>query len=211
MIYLYCYLGTGVVVLALVFGTRGQTKENESGSPGDFLGAANPHRKKRWYRILSNVVALSLTTAVGVVVWPVLIYLKAKEVFGKKSAFAFNEEPKFVVERGHLQERLTVLQIEAREVVADPLGAVSNLPFGHLNAAWKNFIEGIGAGDDLWSFTACWQTSWGRNEVRAGYVVVREGVPASHFLTMWKEVGPSTTSSKKASDKIPAWLRKQAD
>ena len=53
------------------------------------------------------------------------------------------------MERAHLQERLTVMQIEAREVVADPLGAVSDLPFGHLNAAWKTFVEEVGADDEL--------------------------------------------------------------
>ena len=38
-----------------------------------------------------------------------------------------------------------VPQIEAREAVEDPLGAVPNLRFGHLNSALKTFIEGVGS------------------------------------------------------------------
>ena len=39
------------------------------------------------------------------------------QIFGKKSVSALDEEGEFAVERSHLQKRLTVLQIEARELV----------------------------------------------------------------------------------------------
>ena len=99
-------------------------------------------------------------------------------------------------ERAHLHEPLTVPQIEAREAVEDPLGAVPNFPFGHLNAAWKTFIEGVAADEELWSFTAPWQTTWGRKEIRTGYVVVHGGSPAKHFLTMWKEIEDEPVDGK---------------
>ena len=188
MIYLYWYLGIGAAVLAVVFGAHRLTKKDEPESLHDLLDAVNPNRKKLSYRILNNVVAPVLAAVAVVVVWPAALYMKGKEIFGKKSVSALDEEREFAVERSHLQERLTVLQIEAREVVTDPLGAVPDLPFGHLNAAWKTFAEGVGADDELWSFTAPWQTTWGRREVRTGYVVVRGGVPAAHFLSMWKEI-----------------------
>ena len=188
MIYLYWYLGIGAAVLAVVFGAHRLTKKDEPESLHDLLDAVNPDRKKLSYRILNNVVAPVLAAVAVVVVWPAALYMKGKEIFGKKSVSALDEEREFAVERSHLQERLTVLQIEAREAVTDPLGAVPDLPFGHLNAAWKTFAEGVGADDELWSFTAPWQTTWGRREVRTGYVVVRGGVPAAHFLSMWKEI-----------------------
>jgi len=188
VIYLYWYLGIGVAVLAVVFGAHQLTKKDEPESLRDLLDAVNPDRKKLSYRILNNVVAPVLAAVAVVVVWPAALYMKGKEIFGKKSESALDKEREFAVQRAHLQERLTVMQIEAREVVADPLGAVSDLPFGHLNAAWKTFVEEVGADDELWSFTAPWQTKWGRKEIRTGYVVVRGGVPASHFLTMWKEI-----------------------
>ena len=188
MIYLYWYLGIGAAVLAVVSGAHRLTKKDEPESLHDLLDAVNPDRKKLSYRILNSVVAPVLAAVAVVVVWPAALYMKGKEIFGKKSVSALDEEREFAVERSHLQERLTVLQIEAREAVTDPLGAVPDLPFGHLNAAWKTFAEGVGADDELWSFTAPWQTTWGRREIRTGYVVVRGGVPAAHFLSMWKEI-----------------------
>lgn len=196
MIYLYWYLGVGAAVLAIVFGVHRLTTKNESDSLSDLLDAVNPERKKLSYRILNNFVAPALAAVAVVVVWPVAVYMKCKEVFAKRGAsaleevreFAVEEVREFAVERAHLHEPLTVAQIEVREVVTDPMEAVPNLPFGHLNAAWKTFMEGVGARDELWSFTAPWHTTWARAEIRTGYVVVHEGVPGSYFLTMCKDI-----------------------
>lgn len=222
MIYLYWYLGIGVAVLAVVFGAHRLMKNDESEWFRDILDALNPDRKKLLHRILNNLVVPVLAAVAVVVVWPAALYMKGKEIFGTKSDFAPDEEQQFAVERGHLQERLTVAQIEAREVVADPLGAVPTLPFGHLNAAWRTFIANSDASDEVWSFTAPWQTTRGRREIRAGYVVVRGGDPAAHFLTMLKEIedeqkidqgsaAPVAGAEAKASDGSLSWLRKQAD
>jgi hypothetical protein len=146
--------------------------------------------------------------------------MKGKEVFTKKTDHALQREREFAVEIGHLQEQLNVVQIETRELISDPLGAVPNVPFGHLHAAWMTFLEGVGADDELWTFTAPWQTTWGSNEIRTGYVRVRGGRPANHFLTMSREVGDDSTqdsagnsagASKKRSSEILARRRKQAD
>lgn len=188
MIYLYWYLGIGVSVLVVVFGAHRLTKKDDPKSLSDLLDAVNPDRAKLSYRILNNVVVPALAAVAVVVLWPAAFYMKGKEVFGKKSKSAREEKREFGVQRGHLQEHLTVAQIEAREVVTDPLGAVPDLPFGHLNAAWKAFISSAGAEDELWSFKAPWQTTWGRKEVRSGYVIVRSGAPAAHFLTMRREI-----------------------
>lgn len=222
MIYLYWYLGIGVAVLAVVFGAHRLTKKDEPESLRDLLDAVNPDRKKLSYRILNNVVVPVLAAVAVVVVWPAAVYMKGRDVFAKKSASALDEEREFAVDRSHLQERLTVPQIEAREVVADPLGAAPDLPFGHLNAAWKTFIGTAGMGDEVWSFKAPWQTTWGRKEVRAGYVIVRNGVPAAYMLTMWKQIeddpenalgsdARAVDAPKKTSRLIGRWLRKQTD
>ena len=188
MIYLYWYLGIGVAVLAVVFVAHWLTMKGETESLRDLLDALDPDRKQLSYRILKNVVAPALAAVAVVVVWPTAVYMKGKEIWGKNSESSLDDEREFAVERSHLQERLTVPRIEAREMVTDPLGAVPDLPFGHLNAAWKSFVEGVGPDDELWSFTAPWKTTWGRSEIRTGYAVVRDGVPVSHFLTMWKEI-----------------------
>lgn len=194
-------MGIGVAVLAVVFGAHRLTKKDESESLRDLLDAVNPDRKKLSYRILNNWVVPVLAAVAVVVAWPAALYMKGKEIFGKKSESALDEEREFAVERSHLRELLTVAQIEAREVVTDPLGAVPDLPFGHLHAAWKTFVESVGEDYELWSFTAPWQTTWGRKELRTGYVVVRGGIPASHFLTMWKEIEDEPMSDQGAMPK----------
>ena len=81
MIYLYWYLGVGAAVLAIVFGAHRLTKERESESIREILDAVNPERKKLSYRILNNFVGPVLAAVAIVVVWPVAIYMKGKEVF----------------------------------------------------------------------------------------------------------------------------------
>jgi hypothetical protein len=133
--------------------------------------------------------------------------MKVKEMFQKKESYVSPEEREFAVEREHLLERLTVQEIERREVVADPLKAAPDSPFGHLNTAWQEFLKGLAEGTELWSFSARWQTTWGRKELRSGYVVVEDGVPGAHFLTVWKDIPDETEadgSAKQArADDIP--------
>lgn len=215
MIYLYWYLGIGVVVLAVVYGAHHMTKGKESESIRDLLEAVNPDRKKLSYRILNNFVAPVLAAIAVVAVWPVAVFMKAKELFQKKESYVSPEEREFVVEREHLLERLTVQEIERREVVADPLKAAPELPFGHLNAAWQDFLKGHADGAELWSFSARWQTTWGRKELRCGYVVLHDGVPGTHFLTVWKDVSEESEADSSAKqvrvDDISGWLKKHAD
>ena len=215
MIYVYWYLGIGVAVLAVVYGAHRLTKEKESESLRDLLEAVNPDRKKLSYRILNNIVAPVLAAILVVAVWPVAVYMKVKEMLQKKESYVSPEEREFAVEREHLLERLTVQEVEKREVVTDPLKAAPELPFGHLHAAWKEFLKGHAEGGELWSFSARWQTTWGRKELRSGYVLVENGSPRTHFLTVWKDLPDDADAEDKTkragADDIPAWLRRQAD
>ena len=90
--------------------------------------------------------------------------------------------------REHLVERLTVAQIEAREMVSDPLGAVPALAFGHLNAVWVEFVSKLRAGDEIWAFTAQWRSRWIGDEVRSGYVVTTDGVPGAYLITANRQI-----------------------
>ena len=108
-----------------------------------------------------------------------------------------------------IKERLSIEDIEARERVIDPLGAVPELPFGHLHSAWKAFLEGISPDDALWSFSANW-TRWGRKELRDGYVIVRGDIIGAHFQTVWKDVAEEVEIETKQADNL-AWRKKLAD
>ena len=67
--------------------------------------------------------------------------------------------------------------------VVDPLHAVPDVPFGHLNPAWKAFLGLKGEGEALWSFRARWVDRWGRVELHVGYVWVADKLPKCYFRT----------------------------
>lgn len=188
MIFLCGYLGIGIATLALVYGAHLLTREPESESLRDLLEIVDPARTTLSVRILSRFIAPGLAMILLVAVWPLAVYLKAKEILPRKHVVEIEEEREFAVERQHLLERLTVQEAEKREFVIDPLGAVPERPFGHLHSAWKAFLDARSDGSELWSFSARWQTSWGRTELRSGYVLVRSGAPGAHFLTVWKDL-----------------------
>ena len=188
MSYLYWYVGVGVVVLACVYGPYHLKKQKESETLRALLDAVNPDRKKLSYRIVNNVVAPVLTTIFLVALWPIASYMMAKDFFQKKYNEELPEDKKFSLGSEHLLQPLTVEEIEKREIVTDPLRAVPQLPFGHLNAAWGDFLKNREIGSELWSFSARWQTTLGRKELRCGYVSVKDQVPGSYFLTVCKDV-----------------------
>lgn len=188
MIYLYTYLGIGALVLTglLLEGvwaepahSRPFSKRTDPSRPtGGSFGA----------RVLSDWgIPLVACTAI-VIGWPVAVYFVFDAHFGPKARSEKAARKGFMVTRAHLVEHLTVAQIEAREVVADPLGAVPALPFGHLNSVWVEFVSGARPGDEVWSFTAPWRTRWGGKEIRSGYVLVRKGVPGRYVMSAFRPI-----------------------
>lgn len=216
MIYLYWYLGIGAVVLILMETFHKLTKKKDDNSLSDALADLGPERKSLWFRLLNDVLGHVLVGTLIVPFWPVLVFLKVKELaFGEPDRGPVGD-PVFAVTRDDLQTQLSIQEIEQQEIVSDPLGAAPNAPFGHLNTAWKKFCEGMEPHDSLWSFTAHWTSAWGSKDIRQGYVIVRGEEIGAHFITIWKdieEVADQETVSGKKTDgfDIPAWLRKQAD
>ena len=188
MIYLYWWIAIGIVTLIAVLGAHLLTKKKESDSLRDLLDAANPERTKFSYRLLNNIVAPALGSVVIVIAWPVAIYMKAKELFPGRNGGVGETEREFAVEIKHLQERLSVHEIEQREIVADPLKAVSGLPFGHLHQAWAKFLADLPEAAEVWSFSAQWENRWGQKELREGYVAVHFGKPGIYLATLRKDV-----------------------
>ncbi len=216
MIYLYWYLGIGAVVLILMAAYHKLTKKKDGNSLSDILADLRPERKKLWFRLLNDALGPALVGTLIVPFWPVLVFFRVKELVFGEPAHGTVDEPEFAVTRDDLQTQLSVQEIEQREMVFDPLGAAPNVSFGHLNAAWKQFCEGLEPDDSLWSFTAHWTSSWGGKDFRQGYAIVRGEEIGRHFVTIWKDVeegaGTEVVSGEKTEGfGIPAWLRKQAD
>lgn len=216
MIYLYWYLGIGAVVLILMVAFHMLTKKKDDNSLSDILADLRPERKKLWFRLLNDVLGPAFVGTLIVPFWPVLVFFKVKELIFSEPERGPVNEPEFAVTRDDLQTQLGIQVIEQREMVFDPLGAAPNVPFGHLNTAWKQFCEGMESHDSLWSFTAHWTSSWGSKDFRQGYAIVRGEEIGRHFVTIWKDVeedaGTATVSRETTEGfNIPAWLRKQAD
>ena len=210
MTYLIVYLVIGFIVLAVMFISHRLSQKDEAPPFGELLDAANPERKTLKYLILNNILVPMLAAVLVLAVWPVAIFMKAKELLTKKSTEAIEDERDFAVRREDLQALLSISEIEALEGVSDPLGAVSSLPFGHLHSAWKAFLDGMGPEDAIWSFSAYW-TTWGRKELRAGYVAVRGDIVGAHFMTVWKNVEVHAENAMNQRANNLAWLAKQAD
>lgn len=123
--------------------------------------------------------------SLAVIAWPVLVYLKVKQLIEERDAPTQQEKGEFAVTRSDFLERLTIREVESREMVHDPLGAVPQVPFGHLNSVWKSFASIMKARDEIWSFVAISNANQSGAVMRSGYVLVRSGVPKV-FLVMVK-------------------------
>ena len=188
MIYLYGYFAIGVVVLVVVFTTHLISREHESEFVRDMLGALYPERITRQYRLLNNFVVPTLAVVAVVVLWPVAVYMKGREVWENKNVQTIEEtKKKFAVTNDDLLETLSIQEIEARERVFDPLGAVPDAPFGHLNPAWLKFKATMEPMDSLSSFYVQ-RTNGRRKVILTGYVIVRSGHIGAHLLTSGKRL-----------------------
>ena len=86
-----------------------------------------------------------------------------------------------------LVEKLSRAEIETREQVVDPLHAVPNLPFGHLNGVWQSFVDGLEPDCELWSFRGRWKTEY-RDWQMQGYVAQQGETIGAYFLTAQREM-----------------------
>jgi hypothetical protein len=179
-------LTIGAIVLGLMLISHHLSKKNESPTISELLDSVDPERTTLKYKVLNKVVAPMLAGVAVLAVWPVAFVMKANDVrLTKINKLSNQPEKEFSVAPGDLLDKLSITEGEMRELVADPLAAVPELPFGHLNGAWKKFLEGVGPDDTIWSFSAPW-VRWGRKELRTGYISVRDGAPSKYFLTMWR-------------------------
>lgn len=180
MIYLTWYLIIGAVTLLAVMVSHRHSHKIDSDSRHKPPGCAQP------YRILDDLTVPVLGGMFMIAAWPVALVMKCYTLFSKKIDVTLIEERKFAVIQHDLLQKVSVEEIEQRERIVDPMGAVPDLPFGHLHTAWSKFSDGLEAQDVIWTFSAHWITAWGRKELRAGYVVVSANAIGPHFLTSCK-------------------------
>lgn len=186
MKYLIGYLAIGVLTLVAMLISHLKQEKPKFRFRSELMESIYPERKKWWYRLLDKIVAPVLAGAAVIAVWPIAIFMAVKERFFRKEPEPVPAPKEFSVTRDDLLQQTTIEEIEQRERVIDPMGAVPDLPFGHLNAAWLQFKGHVEPQDSIWTFSSNWTTDWGRREIRAGYVILHGDSLGPHFLTTWK-------------------------
>ena len=201
MIYLYWYFGLGLACFAVFFVagriTSRLDRQKLSESPPTQPGTVGTERSASFAHKLSKLADELRPLIFFITFWPGMLFVAASEwlISRKEPSAAAPRDPdwlddfeiggsahKFEVAPEDLHEQLTVQEIGAREMVSDPLGAVPDLPFGHLNVVWRRFLDDCAETDELWSFSKLWR----KTEFRSGYARVRDGKPIAHFVASRK-------------------------
>lgn len=189
LLVLQIYFGVGLVVCLAVVTSHLWMKHRQAGSLTDALNSLNPSRQRFWYRVMEDVVVPGLAFILVWLVWPVAIGFKFFEIFKKKEAEANSERLAkarvFVLKEEALVREMTIAEIEKANMVMDPLGAAPNLPFGHLNAVWVEFRDGLGVGETLHLFESVGPNTF-RKQLIWGYAVCQEGRVERFMTAGWR-------------------------
>lgn len=180
--YLIGYFAVGVVLFVALLAVNRLVQPNTEGGSLTPGGADVGRATHRW-DLMDDVLVPALGTAFVVAAWPVVAYWKVREWIPDKDPNGNAETRAFTVTRDHLIQAATVEEIERMEKVFDPLGAVPDLPFGHLHGAWQRFKADLQPEDALWTFSADWTDDWGWQEHLTGYVIVTAEGTGPYFLT----------------------------
>lgn len=89
-----------------------------------------------------------------------------------------------------LQVERSIAEAEASGVVHDPLGAVPNAPFGHLNRRWIEFRKGRPSDTKVWWFDTIGQDRWKRDHIAKGYALRKGAAIDRIFLIEFRPVQP---------------------
>lgn len=178
MIYLSLYLVMGVAV-RIVFLVLDKIKSNETSIPllnGMSIDEFFPER---------NIL---LQWIVAIILWPALLLIEVNDAIAMKARLSSKSEPVseeevFNITRDDLIQQMSVQEIEDQERIVDPLKAVPEVPFGHLNSAWLKFKENLEPDDLIFTFSADWSMWIYKKEKRGGYVILRGENIGPYLLT----------------------------
>lgn len=177
------YFTAGIFILVVIYLQHKLTTKDDDSDILDILNGLDKRKKSFFELFLEKFLVPFIAISIILIGWPVVLAYKIKETFFHKSNNANEEEPEFSVKNDDLVSELSIADIEKKERINDPLGAVPDIPFGHLNKVWLSFLEKYQPGDEIWSFSAK-SKDWRNEEFQQnGYVIVREGVPGDFMIT----------------------------
>ena len=184
MNYLIGYLVAGIIVFIVIFSFRNVSRSKESENLKKIVDDIHNKNQSFLSKFLDKIIAPIIGVSLVVCFWPAVLFLQLKELYSVQVDI---DDDEYKVRKSDLINCLSIDEIESRERVHDPLGAVPELPFGHLNQAWMTFLEKGAEQDELWSFSGLHKAYWGK-EMQSGYVRVTAGELGDYFLTSSKMV-----------------------
>lgn len=193
--YFFYYMGIGVVVLLAFRMRRVWRPRDDCFSTFPSLEEKPPSWQMRLFDAIVGPIAVLL---IFVPLWPLLLSIEYGFPWHKLKFWRDkpeeghtwiepDPEPEFEITPADLLEKLTRADIEAAELVDDPLQAVPDKPFGHLNAVWQAYVDGLEPDCELWSFRGRWKTQY-RDWQMHGYVALHGGKIGPYFVTKQKSV-----------------------
>ncbi len=184
------YLIIGALILVAISVVHRMDNSEEAKSMRRIHKIIAPSPKTWHEKLILLIIVPVIAATIAVLFWPVVIVWI---INNKLSARTYkNREIKepdvFKVKNEYLKEQISIEGVEALEMVKDPLGAVPEIPFGHLNSAWKKLKGKIQSKDELWSFSAQWTSEWGYKDLRTGYAIVTEDNVTNFFIASIKNI-----------------------
>lgn len=183
------YMGLGLLVAAVVVISHLRMKRDQPSSLMDAIKSLNPSRQRFWYRVLEDFVVPMLTFILVWLVWPVAIVLTIIEMLKDKKAGVNrdqrNKNKAFFLSKDALLKESTVAEIERTNMVIDPMDATPNLPFGHLNALWVGFRDGLEPDETLHLFESVGPNTFKRQLIW-GYAVCKAGRIDRFMTAGWR-------------------------
>ena len=174
MNYLLAYLGIGltVFVAALIshwIGEHRYYRQSEFQMVVRSILFPESHTTRQ--RVLLTWLVPAIAGTALVVAWPLALAMLVQHILAERA-----EEAEYLaarrVQREQLKERMSRDEVEAQEIVTDPLNAVPSLPFGHLHRRWAGICAELRNRDQIWSFENV-PLSGGCSGTRSGYAIVR--------------------------------------
>lgn len=186
MIYLQWYFGVGfILITAFLIESRFNKKAQKN---RDLYKSIRARKRTLVRKFVDEIILPVIGLLIAFFVWPfVVIWL----IWEKYKTYKYEhrekkkEEP-FSVKKEDLIKKLSIKEIENKEMTSDPLKAAPDVPFGFLNKKWTIFIKNMNPSDEIWSFSSQWQSEWGRNETYEGYVIVESGDIKTRFTSVAK-------------------------
>lgn len=194
MIYLYGYLAIGVVYGLSVWIVHALRSRKDELSEA-VIAALGKAKAGQSFSFLEDIFVPFWAIVLIVTAWPLVVVMSICDKRRFKRNRHDDGEEQFAVAAEDLLERLTIQEIEQREMVIDPLHSVPELPFGHLHPVWVKFKDALGEQDAVYSFTKIWHPplSFYHQEV-SGYACVRGEQPEQYMLAKVVEVAPDPPS-----------------